>query len=86
MHGAGLVPSHAALVPFFRVTEQFVNPCCGADNARMRRAEGALDRAGRAAVVAALYHTGTVTLARLAAHSLATHAEAWASVRTACVV
>ena len=63
--------------PAWRV--QFVNPTCGADNVRMKRAHGALDRAGRAVIAAVLYHTGCVTLARLAAESLASHADAFAA-------
>jgi hypothetical protein len=62
-------------------TPQFVNPLVGSNNPLMKRAEGVFDRGGRGAVAAALYHTGTVTLARLAAQSLVAGADAWANVR-----
>jgi hypothetical protein len=51
----------------------------------MRHSKGALDRPGRAVVVAALYHSGTVTLARLAARSLTANASAWTNVRATWV-
>ncbi len=71
----------AIFVVLYCLAPQFVNPACGADNLRMRHSKGALDRAGRAVVVAALYHSGTVTLARLAARSLTANASAWTNVR-----
>ncbi len=69
--------SIAVILIHARVTsrcDQFVAPLCGFDNPKMRRAAGALESVGRAVVVAALYHTRTVSTARSLAAALVNHA------------
>ncbi len=53
------------------VRVQWVHPVSGHGGLHVKRAKGAVDRAGRAVVAAALHHSGTVPFARRAANALA---------------